>query len=281
MKAGFVVFCALFVAIISPGAAENWGAGAKVRIATEGAYKPWNFLKPDGSLAGFEIDLVKILCADLRYRCTIQAEDWAGMLPQLEQGKFDAIFAGMSITAARKSKAKFSISYASTPAVFVTSPEQRAPASSLQALTLPRLNEREQEALVDIRKAFLNGVLGVQKGTTHEIFLREYIEGYAEIKTYDRQSTLDADVRRGRLTGMLVSLGYAAPMLQTDAGEGLRIVGPGISGGPFGEGVGGAFRKRDGALANAFSTAIKKRIADGTIRTLSIRWFGFDISARP
>lgn len=266
---------------VSPAVAEEWGVGAEVRIATEGAYRPWNFLRPDGTLVGFEIDLVNLLCADLKFQCVIQTEDWARMLPRLEQGKFDAVFAGMSITAARKSKARFSVPYASTPAVFVAAPGQRAPETNLQRLTLPELTEREQEALVELRKAFLNGVVGVQQGTTHEIFLRDYIEGYSAIKTYGRQSSLDEDVKRGRLTAMLVSLGYAAPMTREDQGASLKIVGPRISGGPFGEGIGAAFRKNDGTLATAFSAAIKKRIADGTVRTLSIRWFGFDISAKP
>jgi octopine/nopaline transport system substrate-binding protein len=59
------------------------------------------------------------------------------------------------------------------------------------------------------------------------------------------------------------------------------IVGPRLSGGPFGEGIGAAVRRGDHGLAKIFSNAIKKRISDGSIRALSIKWFGFDLSARP
>jgi octopine/nopaline transport system substrate-binding protein len=134
---------------------------------------------------------------------------------------------------------------------------------------------------VAIRKAFLNGIVGVQKGTTHEIFLRDFVEGYARITTYESQTDLDADVARGRLAGMLVSMSYAVPLTKGAEKRGMRIVGPRISGGPFGEGIGAAFRKRDQKLAESFSRAIADRIADGTIRDLSMRWFGFDISAKP
>ncbi|TGV64527.1 transporter substrate-binding domain-containing protein, partial [Mesorhizobium sp. M00.F.Ca.ET.158.01.1.1] len=38
----------------------------EVRIATEGGFVPWNYTKPDGTLAGFEIDLAKDLCARMK-----------------------------------------------------------------------------------------------------------------------------------------------------------------------------------------------------------------------
>ncbi len=83
-----------------------------VRIATEGAYAPWNFSGPNGVLEGFEIDLAKDLCERLKVKCEITAQNWDGIIPSLTAGKYDAIMAGMSITPKREEVIAFSSPYA-------------------------------------------------------------------------------------------------------------------------------------------------------------------------
>ncbi len=77
------------------------GAAAQektVKIATEGAYAPWNFTGAGGKLEGFEIDLANDLCARMKVKCEIVAQDWDGIIPALQAKKYDAIMAGMNIT---------------------------------------------------------------------------------------------------------------------------------------------------------------------------------------
>ena len=77
------------------------GAAAQektVKIATEGAYAPWNFTGAGGKLEGFEIDLANDLCARMKVKCEIVAQDWDGIIPALQAKKYDAIMAGMTIT---------------------------------------------------------------------------------------------------------------------------------------------------------------------------------------
>jgi octopine/nopaline transport system substrate-binding protein len=40
-----------------------------IKIATEGAYAPWNFTEAGGKLAGFEIDLLENLCPRMKVKC--------------------------------------------------------------------------------------------------------------------------------------------------------------------------------------------------------------------
>ena len=84
----------------------------KVRIATEGAYPPWNSKSPDGKLIGFEVELANVLCGYMGHECTIVEQDWDGMIPALRMRKYDAIMAGMSITDERKKVITFSQGYA-------------------------------------------------------------------------------------------------------------------------------------------------------------------------
>ena len=95
--------------------AKDW---TSVRIATEGAYPPWNSTDSSGKLIGFEIDLANDLCRRMQVECEIVAQDWEGIIPALTAGKYDAIMAGMSITDERKKVISFTDGYAAEPAYF-------------------------------------------------------------------------------------------------------------------------------------------------------------------
>ena len=84
----------------------------KIRIGTEGAYPPWNSKDASGKLIGFEVELAWSLCRYMGKQCEIVEQDWDGMIPALIMRKFDAIMAGMSITAERQKAISFSQGYA-------------------------------------------------------------------------------------------------------------------------------------------------------------------------
>src|SRR3954466_4342058 len=90
-----------------------------VKIATEGAYAPWNFTGAGGKLEGFEVDLANDLCARMRVKCEIVPQDWDGIIPALQAKKFDAIMDAMTITDERKKTIDFSDRYADSPNGFL------------------------------------------------------------------------------------------------------------------------------------------------------------------
>ena len=81
--------------------AKDW---SKIRIVTEGAYPPFNYVNKDGELEGFEIDLITVFCEELKADCTLSAQDWDGIFPKgaLLARKYDAVIASVSITEERK-----------------------------------------------------------------------------------------------------------------------------------------------------------------------------------
>lgn len=276
------------IAFIAAAAALALGTQAmaadysKITIATEGAYAPWNYKDSAGNLVGFELDLAKDLCARMKVECTIVEQAWDGIIPSLQAKKYDVIMAGMSITAKRMETITFSRSYAATPGRFVVTKDSPMAGFStdLEFLTLGDVSADEKAALDSIVATFKGKAIGVQTSTTHENFLREYMGDDVDIRTYDTQENLDLDLQSGRLDAALASMSYWVPLLASDKGSDMKMVGPSMTGGPFGNGVGAGIRKEDQALADKFSDAINAAIADGTVKKMAEQWFGFDASAK-
>ena len=255
---------------------------AKIKIATEGAYAPWNFKDSAGNLVGFEVELANDLCARMKADCTIVEQAWDGIIPALKAGKYDAIMAGMSLPQNAKKVITFSRSYADEPGSFVVlkSDGNAGFNAGVEFIDLTEVDAGEKAGLAAITKAFKGKSIGVQGATTHENFLREYLGNDADIRSYDTQENLDLDLQAGRVDAALASMSYWRPLIESDKGKDLVAVGPGLTGGPFGKGVGAGIRKEDQALADKFSKAIDAAIADGTIKKLALKWFGFDASAK-
>jgi len=258
--------------------AKDFKEGSTVRIATEGAYAPWNFTNSAGKLDGYEVDLYADLCERMRVQCELMQTAWEGIIPALQAGKFDAIMAGMSITDKRKEVITFSRSYMGSPAslVVVKSSPLAGLDVGLATISLASVDDSEKAALDKMKAALKGKTVGVQISTTHENFLNEYLGDTVTVKTYDTQENLDLDLGAGRIDAALASLSYWVPLLNGEKGKTMTMTGPKMDGGPFGNGVGAGIRKEDQELADMFTKAINEAIADGTIAKLSTKWFGFD-----
>ena len=214
--------------------------------------------------------------------CEIIPQKWRGIIKGLNAGKYDAIMAAMSITEDRKKLVTFSRNYAGTPNVFVVRKDHPLAnfRTDLKQLTLNDINPAEQAALDAIFKAFRGKIIGVQVATTHAKFADQYMGDRAEIRIYDFQHTIDLELYQGRLDAVIGDYAYWQPLINSEQGKDYKIVGPQMTGGPFGEGVGVAVRKKDQDLADMFSRAIEDAIKDGTIKKLAVKWFGYDASAQ-
>ena len=256
--------------------AKDW---TSVRIATEGAYPPWNATDSSGQLIGFEIDLANDLCRRMQVECEIVAQDWEGIIPALTAGKYDVIMAGMSITDERKEVIGFSNNYAKTPGYFAVLKDSDLAAYEypLEAADLDEIDADEQAAIDSLKEALDGATVGVQVATTHANFLAEHLGDTVEIRSYDTQENLDLDLQAGRVDAALASASYWYPLMETEKGADFTLIGPALNGGPFGAGVGAGIRQEDTDLVEMFNKAIAEAEADGTINRLAQQWFGFDV----
>jgi octopine/nopaline transport system substrate-binding protein len=259
-------------------AAKDW---TSVRIATEGAYPPWNSTSSSGQLIGFDVDLANDLCQRMQVECEIVAQNWDGIIPALTTGKYDAIMAGMSITDERKQVISFTDSYASEPAYFAVLKDSDLASykTGLEQANLDEVSDEEQAAIDSLKEALDGKTVGVQVATIHADFLEKYMSDAVEIRSYDTQENLDLDLQAGRVDAALASASYWYPLMQTEKGADFALIGPGLDGGPFGEGVGVGIRQEDTDLVEMFNKAIAEAKADGTINRLAQEWFGFDMAS--
>ncbi len=151
--------------------------------------------------------------------------------------------------------------------------------SELEHLTLDDISPVEQKALDALLNAFKGKVIGVQVATIFQKFADAYLGEHSEIRIYDFQHTVDLELYQGRLDALVGGMAYWAPVLKSEQGKEYKIIGPQMTGGPFGSGIGVAVRKTDQELADMFSKAINAALRDGTIKKLAIEWFTFDTSA--
>ena len=258
----------------------------KIKIGTEGAYPPWNSKDASGNLIGFEVELAQELCTIMKYECTIVEQDWDGMIPALVMRKFDAIMAGMSITAERQKTITFSQGYADEVASLAV-----MKGSSLEGMDTPEgINlslggSDVKKALKTLTGALAGKTVCTQTGTIHQNFLESGDVGSVNIRTYKTQDEVNLDLTSGRC-----DVALAAAVAFTDyadkSGKPVVLVGPTFSGGAFGNGVGVGIRqasdsaigKRDAKILKDFNKAINKARKQGIISKLAIKHFGFDAS---
>src|SRR3546814_3302891 len=65
--------------------------GKSIRIATEGAFPPWNAIDTTGKPIGFDIDVGTALCQRAKLQCEFVTQVWDGIIPALNVGKYDEI----------------------------------------------------------------------------------------------------------------------------------------------------------------------------------------------
>ena len=250
----------------------------KIKIGTEGAYPPWNSKDASGKLIGFEVELAYTLCRYIGQQCEIVEQDWDGMIPALIMRKFDAIMAGMSITAERQKAINFSQGYADEVAsLAVMKGSDLEGMDTPEGINLTLGGSGVKKTLKTLTGALTGKTVCTQTATIHQNFLESGDVGKINLRTYKTQDEVNLDLASGRC-----DVALAAAVAFTDyaekSGKPVVLVGPTFSGGAFGNGVGVGIRKDDTELLKAFNKAIAKARKNGDISRIATKWFGFDAS---
>ena len=223
-----------------------------LRIGTEGAYPPFNLVDSSGEVVGFDLDIANALCAKMEVDCEVVTSDWDGIIPALNNNKFDFLVASMSITDERKQAVDFTNPYYTNKLQFV------APKS----------------ADFKVDEASLKGkTIGAQRATIAGQWLEDNMADVVDIRLYDTQENAYLDMNSGRIDGVLADNFVQYEWLQSDAGANFEFKGDPVF---DNDKIGIAVRKGD-ALRERLNTALQAIIDDGSYENINAKYFPFSI----
>ncbi|MEQ8293639.1 MAG: transporter substrate-binding domain-containing protein [Roseovarius sp.] len=209
-----------------------------VRLGTEGAYPPWNFLNDSGEVDGFERELGDELCKRAELNCEWVTNDWDSIIPNLVSGNYDVIIAGMSITDERDEVIDFTQNY--------TPPDPSAYLAMSEDVDLE------------------NAVIAAQTGTIQAAFVADKDWTLVEFAT--PEETIAA-VRNGEADAVLADKSYLAPVAAEE--DGLMLLSQEEE---IGGGVGLGVRESDTELKETLDAAIQSMKDDGSLNELITKW---------
>ena len=225
-----------------------------IRFLTDVDYPPFDYAAQDGNPIGFNVDLARLICDEVKVACTIQARPFDTLLDALNDNKGDAVIASIAATADTRARVDFSDPYYRTPARFV------ARVDSSIGDVLPELVAGKKVAVV--------------VGTAHEAYLREMFT-QADVRPY-----ASAEAARTALKYKQVDLLFGDGIALsfwingTDSGGCCAFRGgPFVDSRFFGEGVGIAVKRGNDVLRQAFNWALFRQWEKGSYTDLWLRYF--------
>jgi polar amino acid transport system substrate-binding protein len=246
----------IFAALLSCGlGSDRASAQAELRIATEGAYPPFNFVE-GSEPAGFEIDLGRALCGAMGLPCVFVLQEWDGMFRGLKENRYDAIMSSMEITDERRTRYLFSRRYYAIPAALIGAKGGAGPRS----FRVEHLASRP---------------VGVVADSEFAAYLETLPNG-PDIRTYNKLEEANLDLLTGRIEFVLGDKLALSRFISSREGEGCCRF---VADLPVdrGAGIGVAVRKGDRGLAELFDRAIQSVMADGSYDRIRAKYFPFDI----
>ena len=246
------------VSLLVAGLLGTAAQAETLRLGTEGAYPPFNYMETDGTVAGFDVDIGLELCKRIGAECEVVAQDWDGIIPGLLANKYDFIIASMFITEDRKKQVDFTDPYYKAAMTHVV------PKGS-------DITEFSNEALA-------GKIIGAQGSTTQADYITATYPD-ADIRLYPTQDEANLDMASGRID---MQVGDMLPMLDwtmnTEDGACCELAGEPITDPAFvGEGVGIALRQEDDDLRERLNKALQEIRDDGTYKTINDKYFAIDV----
>jgi polar amino acid transport system substrate-binding protein len=226
----------------------------QIRFLTEFDYPPFNYAGPDGNPAGFNVELARLICEELKLQCTIQLRRFDTLLQALAENRADAVIASLAVTPETRQRVDFSDPYYRAPARFVA---------------------RREADLRDANPESLEGKkVAVASGSAHEAYLKAFFTE-VELKPYRTMELAREALRKGEadlLFGDGIALAFW--LNGTDSANCCAFVGgPFTESRYFGEGVGVAVRRGNDTLRLALNWALFRLWEKGRFTDLWLRYF--------
>jgi octopine/nopaline transport system substrate-binding protein len=266
---------ALVALLGEPATAKEW---TQITIGVEGAFPPYNSTTTDGKVIGYDIDVTNEVCKRANLKCQIVAQDWDSQVPGLLAGKFDAVLT-MGPNPKRREVMDFTLPYARTSNTFgvlKSSPLAKLPKTGEAMSTNDRATW--EPVFKDIQAILKGKTIGVPLSTSQQQFIEETFKDTVTVKTYKSSEQHTLDLIAGRIDAVFDNIFYLRDAVSRPGNEEVAIAGPLLTGGIMATDTCIGLRKGEEDLKAKLDPAIQSMIADGTMKSLSEKWFKFDVT---
>jgi polar amino acid transport system substrate-binding protein len=225
-----------------------------IRFMTEVDYPPFNFAGQDGNPAGFNVDLARMICEELKVNCTVQMRRFDTLFDSLNQNRGDAAIASIAVSEQTRKRADF------------TDPYYRPSA---------RFAARRDNPILEVTPEKLEGKkIAVVVGSSHEQYLRTLFTE-AELRLFRDTDGAREALRRGDVD-LLFGDGYGLSFWLNGASSNgccVFVGGPFVESHYFGEGIGIAVKHGNDTLRLAINWALFRIWEGGRFTDLWLRYF--------
>ncbi|WP_373887966.1 cystine ABC transporter substrate-binding protein [Massilia sp. CF038] len=249
--AALVFASALALPALSADLLATAKARGTLKIALEGTYPPFNFKDKAGQLDGYDVDVAKLVAARMGLKPEFVTTEWSAILAGLASGRYDVIISQVGINPKRELAFDFSIPYTYSSPQLIVRKSEKASYASLADLKGKRV--------------------GVGQGSVYEQQAKA-VPGI-EVKSYPAAPENLQDLAVGRVDAALNDSLMVAYLLKNSAlpiQAGARVGAV--------ERMGAAFRKGNPQFKAAIDKALQDAGADGSLKAISVKWFGSDVS---
>ena len=232
--------------------ARTWEAiksSGTIKIATEGAFPPFNMLKGT-QVTGFEVDLANAMAKRLGLKVQWVTQPFDNLLIGLNADRYDFVIASHGVTPERAKAVDFSQPHYCTGGAIVTRPGGPTTAAALKGQKV-----------------------GVQVGTSYLTSVRK-VAGVGEIKTYPKDTDVMAALMAGRVNAWVSDRFVGLEAVKAQKGK--LVQGDLL----FKEQIAMAVKKGNSGLLKELNAALSRALSDGTYARISNTYFGQDIRCK-
>ena len=239
------------------------GNGGDTGLMTDGTlvvgmnlqYKPEMFLDDNGDPAGYDVDLLNALAADMGVKLQIENLDFNGLIPGLQAGQFDMVSVGLGATDERKKVISFSRGYVPYATIL------GVPAGATREATIDAYNQK-------------GVVITALQGSTSEQLITDMFPN-ATVSSFPDQNAALLEVASGRADAVIVE-DYLLADFNKSNGDALKVAELDkpltLYFGAWG------VQKDNQALIDTLDAFLCKVQTDGTMAELYTKWMA---PARP
>lgn len=249
---GFMRRFIAFVAVMVMFALSTSAFAEKLVVAHDTNFKPFEF-KKDGEFVGFDIDMWKEIAKRVGLEYEFQPMDFNGIIPGLQAGSIDAAVAGITIKPSRQEVVDFSDGYYDSGLVILV---------------------KADNAEITSKEDLANGKIIATKLATSSADFARSIAKKENVKLYPNNDGMFMELMTGGADAVIFDMPVVKDFVKKYPDQ-VKVVGPLYQGQAYGIG----FPKGSGLVAKV-NKALAEIRADGTYKTLYMKWFGYAPAAK-